>query len=80
MGAVHHALHSQTRQLVLLDIKNLEPGSPPQAHRHGFGPVLAFAQRLSAFNRPMWLRYVLVPGYSDNLDDIAQLARSRAGL
>jgi pyruvate formate lyase activating enzyme len=61
--------------LVLLDIKNWNP----ETHRSLTGvpldPVLDFARRLSTRKRPMWLRYVLVPGYSDNLDDVSQLAR-----
>jgi pyruvate formate lyase activating enzyme len=61
--------------LVLLDIKNWNP----EVHRSLTGvaldPVLDFARRLAARKRPMWLRYVLVPGYSDNLDDVSQLAK-----
>src|SRR5881394_214445 len=48
--------------LVLLDIKSW--GS--ERHRHLTGkdiePTLAFARRLSALKRPMWVRLVLVPG------------------
>jgi pyruvate-formate lyase-activating enzyme len=61
MGAVHRALHSQTPQLVLLDIKNWNPEAHFKLTGTDLVQVLAFAQRLSAFNRPMWLRYVLVP-------------------
>jgi pyruvate formate lyase activating enzyme len=61
--------------LVLLDIKNWNP----EVHRKLTGmelaPVLSFARRLAELDRPVWLRYVLVPGYSDDLGDIAQLAR-----
>ena len=44
------------------------------------GPVLDFARRLSAKRRPVWLRYVLVPGLTDNDDDIANVARFAAAL
>jgi len=44
------------------------------------GPTLDFARRLAARRRPVWLRYVLVPGLTDNLDDIAQIARFTADL
>jgi pyruvate formate lyase activating enzyme len=37
-------------------------------------PTLEFARRLAARRRPVWLRYVLVPGLTDDLDDIAKLA------
>ena len=66
--------------LVLLDIKNWNPEAHLKLTGADLAPVLAFAQRLSALDRPVWLRYVLVPGHSDNLDDIAQLARFCAGL
>ena len=42
--------------------------------------TLEFARRLAALSRPVWLRYVLVPGLTDDLDDIADLARFAAGL
>lgn len=66
--------------LVLLDIKAWDD------HRHrrltgmDIGPVLDFARRLAARRRPVWLRFVLVPGLTDDAADIAQLARFAAGL
>jgi pyruvate formate lyase activating enzyme len=60
--------------LVLLDIKCWDP----QKHQSLTGievqPVLDFARRLASRNRPIWLRYVLVPGLTDNTQDIAHLA------
>jgi pyruvate formate lyase activating enzyme len=41
---------------------------------------LDFALRLAALKRPVWLRYVLVPGLTDDPDDIANVARFAAGL
>lgn len=38
-------------------------------------PVLEFARRLASRNRPVWLRFVLVPNLTDNTEDIAQIAR-----
>jgi len=37
-------------------------------------PVLDFARRLASRQRPVWLRYVLVPCFTDNPQEIAQLA------
>jgi pyruvate formate lyase activating enzyme len=44
------------------------------------GPVLAFARWLAARNTPIWLRFVLVPGLTDDQDDIAKIAQFAAGL
>jgi pyruvate formate lyase activating enzyme len=38
------------------------------------GAVLDFARRLSAEGRPTWIRFVLVPGLTDDRDDIEALA------
>jgi pyruvate formate lyase activating enzyme len=38
------------------------------------GPTLEFARRLAARRRPVWLRFVLVPGLTDEPDDIEQIA------
>lgn len=82
-GALGDRLSDEELQqidLVMLDIKNWNPEAHLKLTGAELAPVLAFARRLSVLKRPMWLRYVLVPGYSDNLDDIAQLARFCAGL
>ena len=61
--------------LVLLDIKTWDA----DRHRHltgkDNGPILDFARRLAARKRPVWLRFVLVPGLTDDPDDIAQIAK-----
>jgi len=70
----------ETVDLVLLDIKTWDP----ERHRHltgvDIGPTLDFARRLAARGRPIWLRYVLVPGLTDDPEDIANIARFAAGL
>ena len=43
-------------------------------------PILAFARRLAAMKRPMWLRYVLVPGLTDVRSEMEQIAEFAAGL
>lgn len=59
--------------LVLLDIKEFNP----ERHRLLTGrsneQTLRTAAWLKEHNRPFWLRYVLVPGYSDFEEDIRSL-------
>jgi pyruvate formate lyase activating enzyme len=43
-------------------------------------PVLNFCRRLSALNRPMWFRYVLVPGLTDDADEMEAVAGFAAAL
>ena len=43
-------------------------------------PTLAFARRLAAQRKPVWVRFVLVPGLTDDPDDIAKIAEFAAGL
>ena len=60
--------------LVLLDLKSFEP----RIYRHVTGaeiaPTLAFAQRLEALGKPMWVRFVLVPGLTDDPANLNALA------
>ena len=70
----------ETIDLVLLDLKTWDA----ERHRSLTGmdnaPTLAFGRRLAERRRPIWLRYVLVPGVTDDLDDIAHTAAYAAGL
>jgi pyruvate formate lyase activating enzyme len=66
--------------LVLLDIKNWDGERHRRLTGMEVGPVLDFARRLADFKRPMWLRYVLVPGWSDDPGKISELARFAASL
>ncbi|MFC3890883.1 pyruvate formate-lyase-activating protein [Lentzea rhizosphaerae] len=60
--------------LVLLDIKSWDP----VVYRHVTGgevtPTLEFARRLSALGKPMWIRFVLVPGHTDAVDNVEGIA------
>ena len=66
--------------LVLLDIKTWDR----DRHRRLTGmdntPTLDFARRLAAHKRPVWLRFVLVPGLTDDIGDVEQIARFSASL
>lgn len=60
--------------LVLLDIKSGIPETYMQATGVSLVPTLNFALRLERLNKPMWIRFVLVPGLTDDPDNIERLA------
>jgi pyruvate formate lyase activating enzyme len=66
--------------LVMLGLKAIEP----ELHRRMTGkdnaPVHAFARRLAGLGRPVWVRFVIVPGWTDNLDEVGRMADFAAGL
>jgi pyruvate formate lyase activating enzyme len=66
--------------LVLLDIKGWDPERHRRLTGMDIGPVLDFARRLARSKRPIWVRFVLVPGLTDHDEDIAQIAMFSAGL
>ncbi len=66
--------------LWLLDLKAFDDARHRRLTGQSNAPVLNFARRLSEAGRPMWIRFVLVPGLTDDLGDIARLAAFTAGL
>jgi len=65
--------------LVMLCIKSLDPQKHLELTGKPLGPSLDFAKRLAENKRPMWLRYVLVPGWTDGTEDILKMADLLAG-
>lgn len=61
--------------LVLLDIKSYNPYVFKDLTGVPLEPTLNFARHLAERNIPIWIRYVLVPGLTDNPHDIEQLAK-----
>jgi len=59
--------------LVLLDIKHFNPDGYKRVTGVNLQPTLDFAERLAALNLPIWLRYVLVPGYTDDMNAISKM-------
>ena len=66
--------------LNLLDIKSGDPAIYEKITRQPLQPTLDYAHRLSTLGRPMWIRFVLVPGLSDAYDNVEKVADFCAGL
>jgi pyruvate formate lyase activating enzyme len=66
--------------LVLLCIKSLDPERHRELTGKELEPTLEFARRLSARKKPMWLRFVMVPGWTDGEKQIDEMARYVADL
>ena len=66
--------------LVLLDLKAMTP----ELHRRYTGmdnqPIHAFARRLAAARKPIWVRFVLVPGWTDDMAEVGRIANFAAEL
>lgn len=61
--------------LVLLDIKHINPEKYLKLTEVELQPTLDFMQYLSDIGKPTWLRYVLVPGYTDDAEDLRNWAK-----
>ena len=60
--------------LNLLDIKSGDPEVYQKVTRQPLQPTLDYARRLSTLKRPRWIRYVLVPGLTDGVDNVERVA------
>lgn len=70
----------ETISLVLLDVKGWDPERHERLTGMPIGPTLAFARRLAERRRPVWLRFVLVPGYTEDAETVEGIAGFAAGL
>ncbi|HEX4171781.1 MAG TPA: pyruvate formate-lyase-activating protein [Acetobacteraceae bacterium] len=61
--------------LVLLDIKSGDPDTYRTVTGVDLEPTLRFAGRLQALGKPVWVRFVLVPGLTDDRQNIGRVAR-----
>lgn len=61
--------------LVMLDIKSFNPKTYKIITSKELAPTINFANYLSENNIKTWIRFVLVPGLSDNEYEIKQLAK-----
>ncbi len=59
--------------LVMLDIKHINPEKHKSLTKQPNDRILEFAQYLSDKEIPMWIRHVVVPGYTDDEESLYQL-------
>ena len=65
---------------MLLDIKAIGPDLYSRLTEGQLAPTLAFADRLATMGKPVWVRFVLVPGWTDDPVHVRTLAQHVAGL
>jgi pyruvate formate lyase activating enzyme len=61
--------------LVLLDIKSSNPDTYRTVTGRDLAPTLRFAERLAAIGKPVWVRFTLVPGSTDDPANVDGIAR-----
>lgn len=66
--------------LVLLDIKHIDPVEHKKLTGHDNHRILAFARYLRDRKIPVWIRHVVVPGITDDPEELRQLGHFLAEL
>ena len=61
--------------LVLLDIKSSDPNTYRRVTARDLAPTLRFAERLASLSKPVWIRFTLVPGETDDPANVDGIAR-----
>lgn len=59
--------------LIMLDIKHIDPEKHVALTGHHNKNILAFAKFTEEKNVPLWIRHIIVPTYTDNEDDLFRL-------
>lgn len=66
--------------LVMLDIKHIDPDKHTALTGQSNRAVLAFAEHLARKQVPVWIRHIIIEGLTDNPDDLRALGRYIGGL
>jgi len=61
--------------LVLLDIKSSNPDTYRAVTGRDIAPTLRFAERLASIGKPVWVRFTLVPGSTDDPANVEGIAK-----
>ncbi len=75
LGARATDEYLQQLDLVILDIKSGDPETYRRTTKRDLEPTLRFAERLAAMNKPVWVRFTLVPGLTDDPANVAAIAK-----
>ena len=70
----------QYTDLVMLDIKHIDTEKHRAITSHGNERVLGFARYLEEKKIPLWVRHVIVDGYTDDAASLRELGRFIGGL
>jgi pyruvate formate lyase activating enzyme len=82
-GFLHARLNDSeldTIDLVMYGLKAWGPEKHKKLTGRDITATLDFARRLATHRKPAWIRFVLVPGVTDDPDDLARMAEFAAGL
>ena len=60
--------------LVLLDVKSGDEETYKKVTRRELQPTIDFGDRLNAIGKPVWIRFVVVPGLTDSPENVANVA------
>lgn len=66
--------------LVMLDIKHIDDDMHRRLTGHSNTGILAFAGHISRVGVPLWIRHVIVPGWTDSADEQERLGYFIGGL
>jgi len=66
--------------LVMLGLKAIEPDLHKRLTGMDTKPIHAFARRLAARKHPVWIRFVVVPGWTDNMEEVDRMVEFAASL
>ncbi|AMO92220.1 pyruvate formate-lyase 1-activating enzyme [Corynebacterium sp. HMSC06D04] len=61
--------------LVLLDVKSGDEETYKKVTRRELQPTIDFGDRLSAMGKPVWIRFVVVPGLTDSPENVRNVAK-----
>ena len=66
--------------LVMLDIKHIDPVKHRDLTSRDNGGILDFARYLADKGKPVWIRHVVIKGYTDDPESLRSLGRFIGGL